>query len=91
LPKLPVPAPWYRAFDRLLPAALLVFFQARLWLWPMPEHAVAYRTATPEFTLFYYAMACALAAALFYHCRWLLQLTIALSGLLICWGVRIFL
>jgi hypothetical protein len=90
LPKLPVPAPWYRAFDRLLPAVLLTFFQARLWLllWPMPEHAVGYRSATPQFMLFYYAMALALAAAVFYHCRWMFRLVIALGGLLFCWALR---
>lgn len=88
---LPAPAPWYRAFDRLLPAVLLLFFQARLWLWlwPMPEHAVAYRTATPQFTLFYYAMAFALVAAVFYNARWMYWLLVALCGLLGCWGIRV--
>src|SRR5689334_20510699 len=87
LPKLPAPAPWYRAYDQLLPGVLLAFFQARLWLWlwPMPEHAVGYRSATPQFTLFYYAVVCALAAAVFYHCRWMLTFAVALGGLLVCW------
>lgn len=90
LPKLPSPTPWYRAYDQLLPAVLLVLFQARLWLWlwPMPEHAVGYRTAVPEFTLFYYAMVCALLAALFYHCRWIVWLSAMLICLVICWMVQ---
>ena len=91
LPTLPSPTPWYRAYDRLLPAVLLACFQARLWLWlwPMPEHAVGYRTATPQFVLFYYAMAVALVAAIFYHCRWPLRLSIALGGLFFCWMLRV--
>jgi len=90
LPTLPAPAPWYRAYDRLLPAVLLTFFQARLWLWlwPMPEHAVGYRTATPQFMMFYYAMAFAFAAAVFYQCRWAFRLGVALIGLLFCWVIR---
>ena len=90
LPKLPTPASWYRAYDRLLPGLLLTFFQARLWLWlwPMPEHAVAYRSADPRFTVFYYAMVFALAGAVFYHCRWTFRLILALIGLLACWLLR---
>ena len=91
LPKLPPPAPWYRAYDRFLSGVLLAFFQARLWLWlwPMPEHAVGNRTAAPEFILFYYAMLCALIAAVFYQCRWVLWFGSALIGLLVCWILQV--
>ena len=88
LPKLPAPAPWYRFYDQLLPGVLLTIFQARLWLWlwPMPQYAVASRTADPRFTVFYYAMVFAIAATIFYQCRWMFKFVVALGGLLFCWG-----
>jgi hypothetical protein len=91
LPKLPAPVPWYRAYDQLLPGVLLTIFQAKLWLWlwPMPQYAVANHAADPRFTVFYYATVFVLAATMFYHCRWMFQFVIALSGLLFCWIIRI--
>ena len=90
LPKLLAHAPWYRAYDQLLPGALLTIFQARLWLWlwPMPRYAVASHAADPRFTVFYYTMVLAIAATIFYHCRWMLQFAIALAGLIFCWVLR---
>jgi hypothetical protein len=92
LPRLPAPAPWYRSYDQLLPGVLLTLFQARLWLWlwPMPQYAVASHAADPRFTVFYYAMVFALAATVFYQCRWTLRLGVALIGLLACWIFRVF-
>jgi hypothetical protein len=86
----PAPVPWYRSYDQLLPGVLLTLFQARLWLWlwPMPRYAVASHAADPRFTAFYYAMVFAVAATVFYQCRWTFRLVVALVGLLFCWGIR---
>jgi hypothetical protein len=90
LPKLPAPVPWFDHYTRLMIGLLLTLLQASvwLWLWPLPHLAATDRGGEPHFNLFYYAVVIALGATICLHCRWTLQLGIALVALLMCWMLR---